>query len=205
MVNVITILIVAWMLLSRSRSLTQPQIALALTVIGFEVWHAVCHARPSLLTPEDRMLDVTRGLYLTAMVALAAVVYSYGGCMGSPILFWGGFAGLLILDLLVWTTIRRLWMIYSGLLIAVYLLLGLVMSDPRKFYSRRVLFIMMMFFIAGIVLYNEKRWCKSIGHHFPLHVVTEIVLCLIIISTLDYLLRPWGNHNKPMKRSIRMK
>lgn len=175
-INLLTIVIVSVMLLTNriDWSLT----LLMMTIILFESWHALCHARPHLLADEDRMVDITHSLYLFSMAALTCVVSTR-----TRHAFWLGLLALVLLDLYTWTNIRGVWMIFSGLLLAVYLICHLTHRGSPLF----VAWILILFASACIMLYNEKKWCLLTK--FPLHIITELILCLIIISTLNYLMQ----------------
>jgi len=154
---------------------------LMMTIILFESWHALCHARPHLLSNEDRMVDITHSLYLLSMTALACVVLRK--TTDRPLL-WIGLFGLVLLDLYTWSNIRGVWMIFSGLLIAVYLII--VFYSSRHVNPLFIVWILSLFTSGMIMLYNEKKWCLQTT--FPLHVMTEAILSLIIISTLSLLM-----------------
>jgi len=180
LINLLTIGAVSSLLLTEQH-LDWPLRFLMMSIILFESWHALCHARPHLLSDEDRMVDITHYLYLVSMAALTCVVVLSRGTTRHPSLFWIGLIGLVLLDLHTWSNLRGVWMIFSGLLIAIYLICHLRWSPLF------IAWILLLFASACIMLYNEKKWCLQT--RFPLHIITELILFLIIISTLNYLIR----------------
>jgi hypothetical protein len=176
------------------------------SVILFESWHLVCHARPFLLAKPETMVDVTHALYLVSMIALTCFVSArLSSWSRGKIYFWACLWILFILDGVIWVSymkmgVRKIGMIFSGLALAVYLTLFFIMTNYKKM-SSVVLGIWVASLIgAFVMLYYEKKWCTPSG--FPLHIITESILFVIVVCTLYILFStPLAYQTKPKSKS----
>ena len=185
-VNVITLCLIMGLLVKKWGQIDWTARCVALAVILLEVWHALCHARPFLLSKseyrESSMVDITHSFYLILMIALTCFVYKHARVFSRNMWFWVGLGFLMIVDICVWTMVRKVWMIFSGLAIGLYLLVVFMMANHRTI-PRGIAGIIMTFFVlAFVMLYYEKQWCEI--STFPLHVITESIFCVIVVSAM---------------------
>jgi len=181
-VNILTILLILCLFVRTYHAM--PYTALVLSVVAFELFHALCHARPHLLKDPDRMVDMTHAMFLVSIMTLVWIISECSSDIYRSYWFWGVLGILVISDLFIWSTFRGTRMILSGIVMAMFLT-GCIVLPHWKRYKWWIMCLTLLFVLGAILLQNEKQWCTP---HFPLHVMTELILCLILLTTL-YLIR----------------
>lgn len=190
--NIVTICVVIGLLVIYWRRADWKARCVALSVVFFESWHALCHARPLFLSKPETMVDITHSLFLVSMVLLACFVSGRLSSDRHKMYFWTVVAVLFLIDAVTWgyfirNGVRKTGMIFSGLAIAIYLTLIFIIIHYRKLCTSHMYpliqaILTFSFVGAFIMLYYEKTWCTQ--SRFPLHVVTESILLIIVVCTV---------------------
>lgn len=187
-VNVMTLLLCIVLVCLFRHRVDWAKLLLVGSVLVFEGWHTLCHANPTVLANRDRTIDITHALFLVSQVALVCVVARYSSATPT---FWVVLLVLICVDLYLWRYVRKTWMILSGITITAYLVAFLVLSTRRKGDVRKLFLIGLLLACGAMMLTFEKQWCQALrqrNHAFPLHMITELILCGVIISILTFIL-----------------
>ena len=169
LVNLCTIIILIYFTLQTK---TLSILLALLSYIIFEIWHMFSHMQHISGTIQSNIVHILG--YFMAFLTLYAIIdltHQYPTAIFMIALFI-----LIIIDFYVWSYVKGVWTVITGLSILIMVVFGSYAAIPKELLYYFYIFLIGIICLL-LVIYNESINCEKMLdiYSFPYHIFVEII------------------------------